>query len=96
MTQKIALASCYPLHKKSRRSQSPNQLYNQFCKFQIFKDFFLMPRKESETPKMAKMDLFQYTLTSAGQYLSSVKLPVSMPHPRAGAFQISSKLVPFF
>ena len=79
--QKIALASFYPLHKKSRRSQSLNELYNRFCEFQIFGGHFLTPTKESEWPKMAKMDLFALAFTSTGRYLSSVTLPVYLLHP---------------
>ena len=85
--QKIALASVYLLHQKSQRSQSPNQFYNQFCKFQFFKDHFLMPTKVSETPKIVQMCLFQYTSTSAGQNLSSGKLPVYLPHPNFNPYR---------
>ena len=80
--QKIALASFYPLHKKSRRSQSLNELYNRFCEFQIFGGHFLTPTKESEWPRMVKMDLFASAFTSTGRYLSSVTLPVYLLHPK--------------
>ena len=79
--QKIALASFYPLHKKSWRSQSLNELYNHFCEFQIFGGHFLTPTKESEWPRMAKMGLFALAFTSTGRYLSSVTLPVYLLHP---------------
>ena len=89
--QKIALASFYPLHKKSRRSQSLNELYNHFCEFQIFGGHFLTPTKESEWPRMAKMGLFALAFTSTGRYLSSVTLPVYLLHPRSKA-EIGIKL----
>ena len=41
------LASLYPLHIKSRRSQSVKELYDQFCEFQNFYNHFLKPTKES-------------------------------------------------
>ena len=50
--QKIALASFYPLHKKSRRSQSLNELYNHFCEFS--KVIFSRPQKSQSGPEWPK------------------------------------------
>ena len=79
--QKIALASFYPLHKKSRRSQSLNEVYNHFCEFKIFGGHFLTPTKVSEWPWITKRGLFALTFTSTGRYLSSLTLPVYLLHP---------------
>ena len=81
--QTITLASFYPLHKKSRRSQSLNELYKHFCEFQIFEVHFLVHTKKSERPRMVKMGLFASTFSSDGRYSPFLTLVVYLPHPTA-------------